>query len=82
MRRLIVALTGASGVIYGVQALEILRTLPEIETHVVISPSALQTLVAETDHAPDYVRDLAHTYTISATSGPPSPPGRSRPSAC
>ena len=61
MRRLIVALTGASGVIYGVRALELLRALPEIETHVVISPSALQTLVAETDHPPDYVRDLAHT---------------------
>jgi len=61
MRRLIVALTGAAGVIYGVRALELLRALPEIETHVVISPSALQTLLAETDHPPDYVRDLAHT---------------------
>src|SRR5712671_4659867 len=54
MRRLIVALTGASGVIYGVRALEILRSLAEIETHVIISPSALQTLVAETDHAPAF----------------------------
>jgi 4-hydroxy-3-polyprenylbenzoate decarboxylase len=60
-RRLIVALTGASGVIYGVRALELLRTMPDIETHAVISPSALQTLMAETDHPPEYVRDLAHT---------------------
>ena len=60
-RRLIVALTGASGVIYGVRALEILRTMPDIETHLVISPSAAQTLVAETDHTPESVRDLAHT---------------------
>ena len=82
MRRLIVALTGASGVVYGVRALEILRTLPEIETHVIISPSALQTLVAETDHAPDYVRDLAHTVHNFRDIGPPSPQGRSRPSAC
>jgi len=60
-RRLIVALTGASGVIYGVRALELLRSIPDLETHAVISPSALQTLVAETDHTPEHVRDLAHT---------------------
>ena len=59
MRRLIVALTGASGVIYGVRALEILHDVPDIETHVIISPSALQTLAAETDHTADYVRGLA-----------------------
>ena len=60
-RRLIVGLTGASGVIYGVRALELLRSIPDIETHAIISPSALQTLMAETDHTPEYVRDLAHT---------------------
>ena len=60
-RRLIVGLTGASGILYGVRALELLRALPDIETHAIISPSALQTLVAETDHTPEYVRDLAHT---------------------
>jgi 4-hydroxy-3-polyprenylbenzoate decarboxylase len=59
MRRLIVALTGASGIIYGVRALEILRHVADVETHVIVSPSALQTLLAETDHAPEYVRDLA-----------------------
>ena len=61
MRRLIVALTGASGVIYGVRALELLRKVPDVETHVIISPSALQTLVAETPHTAEYVRDLADT---------------------
>lgn len=60
-RRLIVGLTGASGIIYGVRALELLRAIPDVETHAIISPSALQTLVAETDRTPEYVRDLAHT---------------------
>ena len=78
-RRLIVALTGASGVIYGVRALELLQSVPDLETHAVISPSALQTLVAETDHAPAISRTRS---TISATSGQRSRRARSARSAC
>jgi 4-hydroxy-3-polyprenylbenzoate decarboxylase len=59
MRRLIVALTGASGVIYGVRALQVLRQLPDVETHLVMTPSAVRTLLEETDHTADEVRDLA-----------------------
>ncbi|MEJ1158297.1 UbiX family flavin prenyltransferase [Prosthecomicrobium sp. N25] len=47
MRRLIVAITGASGVIYGIRALEMLRDLGDVETHLVMSPSALRTAAAE-----------------------------------
>jgi 4-hydroxy-3-polyprenylbenzoate decarboxylase len=61
MKRLIVAITGASGVIYGVRALEILRKLKRIETHVVISPSAARTMAEETDYKIEQVRKLAHT---------------------
>lgn len=59
-KRLIVALTGASGVIYGVRALQILQKLPQFETHLIISPSAARTLVEETDFKADEVRALAH----------------------
>jgi 4-hydroxy-3-polyprenylbenzoate decarboxylase len=58
-KRLIVALTGASGVIYGVRALQLLRVMKEIETHLIISPSAVRTLTEETDHTLDEVRALA-----------------------
>jgi 4-hydroxy-3-polyprenylbenzoate decarboxylase len=58
MKRLIVALTGASGVIYGIRTLEILRGLPEIETHLVLSPSAARTIAEETDYSIDQVRAL------------------------
>ena len=59
-RRLIVALTGASGVIYGIRALELLRDLGGIETHLVISPAALRTIAEETDDDPVRIRALAN----------------------
>jgi 4-hydroxy-3-polyprenylbenzoate decarboxylase len=59
MKRLIVAITGASGVIYGIRALEILRKLKDIETHVILSPSAARTMAEETDYSIDQVRALA-----------------------
>jgi 4-hydroxy-3-polyprenylbenzoate decarboxylase len=58
--RLVVALTGATGVVYGVRLLEALRTMPGIETHLVISSPAKRTLVEETDHAVRDVERLAH----------------------
>ena len=59
-RRLIVALTGASGVTYGIRTLELLRELGGIESHLVISPAALRTVVEETDDDPVRIRGLAH----------------------
>ncbi len=58
-RRLIVAITGASGVIYGVRALQLLHRLKTFETHLVISPAAVRTLVEETNYTPDDLRALA-----------------------
>lgn len=66
MKRLIVAITGASGVIYGIRALEVLSSISEIETHLILSPSGARTIVEETDHSVDHVRKLAnhlHNYT-------------------
>ena len=60
MKRIIVAITGASGAIYGVRALEALRAMDEIEVHLVISPSAARTLREETDFSMEQVQVLAH----------------------
>ena len=60
MKRIIVAITGASGAIYGVRALEELRAKDEIEVHLVISPSAARTLREETDFSMEQVQGLAH----------------------
>ena len=59
MKRLIVAISGASGVIYGIRALEILRKIKDIESHVILSPSAARTIAEETDYAIDAVKKLA-----------------------
>jgi len=64
-RRIIVAITGASGVIYGVRALQLLRALTDIETHVVLSPSALRTARDELDMDAGELRalgDVHHNY--------------------
>ena len=57
-QRLIVGISGASGVIYGVRLLELLRPLP-IETHLVITRAAEVALAVETDFKPAAVRALA-----------------------
>jgi 4-hydroxy-3-polyprenylbenzoate decarboxylase len=65
-QRLIVGLSGASGVIYGIRLLEVLRAVAEIETHLVMSAAARQTIAIETDYAPHAVEELADTtYRIN-----------------
>ncbi|MCE1425737.1 UbiX family flavin prenyltransferase [Enterobacter hormaechei] len=49
MKRLIVGISGASGAIYGVRLLQVLRNVPGVETHLVMSQAARQTLSLETD---------------------------------
>ena len=57
-RRLIVALTGASGAIFGVRLLQKLRDT-DIETHLIMSRWAARTLVHETPYTPEQVQKLA-----------------------
>ncbi len=57
-QRLIVAITGATGAIYGVRLLEMLREAA-VETHLVISPWGRRTLLHETTYTVDHVQRLA-----------------------
>ncbi|WP_032092794.1 UbiX family flavin prenyltransferase [Necropsobacter rosorum] len=56
---LIIGITGASGAIYGIRLLEVLKNLPDIETHLIISHAAKRTIGAETDYSVAQVRALA-----------------------
>lgn len=58
-QRLIVALTGASGQIYGIRLLQALSHSHEIETHLVMSAAAGVTMAQETDFTPREVEALA-----------------------
>jgi 4-hydroxy-3-polyprenylbenzoate decarboxylase len=57
-QRLVIGISGASGVIYGVRTLQLLQHAG-IETHLVMSKSAEMTLAYETDHRAKDVRSLA-----------------------
>jgi len=57
-RRLVIGISGASGTVYGVRMLELLRGT-DIETHLVMSKAAEMTLAYETDYKLKDVRALA-----------------------
>ena len=59
MKRLIIGMSGSSGVIYGIRMLEILRPFSDVETHLVMSPHAKQNIEIETSHSAKSVEGLA-----------------------
>ena len=59
MRRIVVAISGASGAIYGIRALELLHDLADVETHLVLSGPAKTTIGVETDRSVADVEGLA-----------------------
>ena len=69
MKRLIVGMSGASGAIYGIRLLEVLKTINDVETHLVMSTYAKSTINIETSHTPAEIESLAdevHNYRNQA----------------
>jgi flavin prenyltransferase len=69
-RRVIIGISGSTGVIYGIRLLEVLRGLPDMETHLVITVAGRQTIGLETDYPIKEVEALAsvvhHPSNIAA----------------
>ena len=69
-RKLVVGISGASGVVYGIRLLQALRTAG-VETHLILSKAAEMTLAYETDLKPRDVRELADvSYAIGDVGAP------------
>ncbi|ROW00159.1 hypothetical protein VSDG_03624 [Cytospora chrysosperma] len=69
-KRIIVAMTGATGAMIGIRTLQLLRQL-NIETHLIISKWAAETIKYETDYTPSAVRALAdHSYNTHDLAAP------------
>ena len=65
MSRLIIGISGASGAVYGIRSLQVLRDIAAIETHLVLSPSAKRTILEETDwevSAVEALADVVHSH--------------------
>jgi 4-hydroxy-3-polyprenylbenzoate decarboxylase len=67
-RRLVVGITGASGVAYGIRALEVLEQAG-VETHLVLSKAAELTMTYETDFKPADVRAKASVWYAAGDIG-------------
>ncbi|EOV9547267.1 UbiX family flavin prenyltransferase [Cronobacter sakazakii] len=59
MKKIIVGISGASGAIYGIRLLQTLQAVAEVETHLIMSQAARQTLALETDMSVRDVQALA-----------------------
>lgn len=69
-KKIVVGITGASGVIYGIRFLEALRA-GDCESHLVLSPAAKTNIEIETDVTPDSVMALAdHVYDHDRLTAP------------
>jgi len=65
MRRIVVGISGATGAVYGIRLLQVLHELPDVETHLIITPAGRATLQLETDWSSAQVEALAtatHRY--------------------
>jgi len=60
--RLVIGITGSTGVIYGIRMLEVLKKL-NIESHLIMSEWAEKCISMETQHDVEYVKSLATTIS-------------------
>ena len=71
--RLLIGITGTTGVIYGIRLLQALREKPDIETHLMITPAGERTIAIETEYAAADVQALAnYSYCVDDIAASPA----------
>jgi 4-hydroxy-3-polyprenylbenzoate decarboxylase len=61
--RLVVGISGSTGAVYAIRLLQVLRDVPQMETHLIVTAPGKRTIVEETDHSVKEVEALAtHVY--------------------
>jgi 4-hydroxy-3-polyprenylbenzoate decarboxylase len=65
-KRIVIGITGASGVVYGIRLVSVLQSVETVETHLILSSAAQRTIALETDLTVDAVKATAdHVYRFS-----------------
>src|SRR5262245_7846474 len=65
MKRIVIGMSGATGAIYGIRLLEVLKARADVETHLVITDMGRATIKLETEYAiPDVEKLAGHVYSI------------------
>jgi flavin prenyltransferase len=59
LKRIVVGISGATGAIYGIRLLQILRSVTTVEAHLVLSPAARRTITLETEYSVETVESMA-----------------------
>ena len=71
--RLLIGITGTTGVIYGIRLLQTLRERPDIETHLIITPAGEHTVSIETEYSSADVQSLAdYSYRFDDIAAAPA----------
>jgi 4-hydroxy-3-polyprenylbenzoate decarboxylase len=58
-KKIIIGISGASGVIYGIRALQHLQSMADVESHLILTDGALTNIAVETDFKRDEITALA-----------------------
>jgi flavin prenyltransferase len=58
-KKVIIGISGASGVIYGIRALQCLQPMPDVESHLILTDGALTNIAVETDFKREQITALA-----------------------
>lgn len=78
VKRIVVAITGSTGSVYGIRLLEVLRKTAGVETHLILSAPGKRTVIAETDFTIKDVEALAHVVHDNRDIGAPLASGSFR----